>query len=117
MKATVVLLVVLCTGALGVWACDPPIIIIHSPGDGGTMSGTTTIEMSVASETTVAGVDIYVDDWLLATLTITDSIADVYRYDWDTATVEDGTHNLYARARALKRKDGLTPTVTVTVKN
>jgi len=94
------------------WACDPPYVWMPAPGDGATVSGITTIEVKVQSETEVQGVDIYLDEALLTTLA-----AEPYKYEWDTAKVANGTHTLYAKARALERSDGVSATITVTVKN
>ena len=112
------LLGALLVAALGVcaWACDPPGGIINSPGGGATVSGATSVEVGITkSETPVVGVDIYVDDSLLAS--VAKGTDNVYSYDWDTTKVKNGPHKLYAKIRATGRKDGVTPTVSVTVKN
>jgi len=91
---------------------DPPGIGIHTPGDGVTVSATTPITAEVTSETEVKGVDIYVDGKLLASLS-----EQPYQYDWDTTAETDGTHKVYAKARALRRADGVSKTISVTAKN
>ena len=110
----VVILAALLTAAMAamVWACLPPWIIIHRPGEGDTVSGTTSIELTVTSETQVAGVDIYLDEALLTTIA-----AEPYKYEWDTTKVANGPHKIYAKAHAVDRADGVSATITLTVKN
>jgi hypothetical protein len=97
---------------LGAWACDPPIIIINSPGGGVELSGTITLDLAVTSETEVQGVDIYLDGKLLKSLT-----EEPYKYQWDTAQTANGSHELYVKARSLDREDGVSETISFTVKN
>jgi hypothetical protein len=112
-RAALIVAVLLCAAAVvAAWACDPPIVIINSPGDGGTVSGTIEIQLSVTSETDVKGVDIYLDENLLDSLT-----TEPYTYKWDTTKAENGAHKIYVKARATDRKDGVSKTITVTVKN
>ena len=94
------------------WACDPPGGGIHSPPDGATVSGTTTIDVSVTSETTVVGVDLYLDGNLLTSVSKAP-----YSYGWDTTKAKDGSYTLSAKVRAQDRPDGQIKGVSVTVKN
>ena len=110
---TVVILVAVLSGVLvAAWACDPPGVGINSPGDGGTVSGTTTIACTVESETEVQGVDIYLDGKLLATIT-----EEPWEYEWDTTQKPNGSYKLHVKARALDREDGVSDTITVALKN
>lgn len=112
LTVVVVLFALTSAVAVAVWACDPPGVIINSPGDGGTVSGTTTIACTVESETEVQGVDIYLDDKLLATIT-----EEPWEYEWDTTQKPNGSCELYVKARALDREDGVSETITITVSN
>jgi hypothetical protein len=84
----------------------PPTVIITSPANGATVSGTTTISVSVSDEDTIVP-DIYIDGSYVAT---------AYSYTWDTTAYADGSHSVYAEATDT---GGLTgdDTNTVTVDN
>jgi hypothetical protein len=95
-----------------VWACDPPGGGINSPPGGATVAGTTSVQVSVTSETEVKGVDLYVDGNLL------DSVSkEPYTYSWDTTKKANGEHELSAKVRATDRPDGSMTPIKVTVKN
>ncbi len=113
MRARLLLLAVVCLAlAAVVWACDPPGGGIGSPPNGATVSGTTSILLTVTSETEVKGVDIYLDGNLLDSLTV-----EPYEYKWDTAKAENGEHEISAKVRATDRPDGAIAAIKVTVKN
>ena len=105
------------------WACDPPGIWPRTLGEGDTVSGITNVAFSVWSETEVPGVDIYVDGKLLVSLkpqipqTEDGYYEGTCEYEWDTSSVSDGPHEIYAKARAFEREDGVSETVTFTVSN
>jgi hypothetical protein len=107
----VVFALTLCAIAVA-WACHPPVVGVNGIGDGDTVSGAVALEITATSESTVVGVDVYVDDALLATLTTSP-----YKHDLDTTKLTNGSHKLYAKARAYGRPDGVSPTISFTVKN
>ena len=84
----------------------PPTVIITAPTNGATVSGTTTISVSVSDEDTIVP-DIYIDGAYVTT---------AYTYSWDTTAYADGSHTVYAEATDT---GGLTgdDTNTVTVDN
>ncbi|MHA1480698.1 MAG: Ig-like domain-containing protein, partial [Candidatus Thorarchaeota archaeon] len=83
---------------------SPPVVTINSPSNGATVSGTTTISVSVTDEDTLVP-DIFIDDIYITT---------AYTYDWDTTGYSDGSHTVYAVAtdsEALTGSDLNTVTV------
>ena len=114
--AIVVLVLVSLAFLLPAWACGPPRGNFPSPLNGSTVSGTTTIKMKVTSETTVVGVDLYVDEYYIAT----DTKAP-YSIEWDTTSAHKhtsgDTHKVSAKIRSKNRKQGEIKAITVTVKN
>lgn len=109
----VVILVVALLSIIGavVWACDPPIIIIHGPKTDATVSGTTPIQVDVKEGIEVTGIDIYLDGKLLAALT-----SAPYTYKWDTTKTADGPHKLRAVGHLKDGTDSKSKRVRVTVK-
>jgi subtilisin len=85
---------------------DPPIVTIVSPSDGSTVSGTTTIMVSVTDEEVLIP-DIYIDGVFIITAS---------SYDWDTTTYSDGLHTIYAEATDSASQTG-TDEISVTVDN
>lgn len=79
---------------LEITAADaPPSVTIQNPADGGTVSGTVTVQVDASDDNGVDRVEIYIDDVLAATLT-----AAPYTYQWDTGNVSNGTHTVKATA-------------------
>ena len=113
-KVVLVLCVVFAAGLLAARACDPPGVGINSPGAGRTVSGPIPIDVKVTAteDTKVVGVDFYHNDMLLATIS-----AAPWTYNWDTHDDPDGVWKIYARVRAIDRKDVYSSTLTITVKN
>ncbi len=67
---------------------NPPVVTITSPANGATVSGTTTISVTVSDEDTLVP-DIYIDGtW----------VANAYTYNWDTTAYSDGSHDIFAIA-------------------
>ena len=104
-------------------ACDPPYVGINGIGDGIVLSGVNTVALSVWSETEVKGVDVYVDGKLITSLTpmlgknADDEYAGSCAFAWDTRIVPDGTHEIYAKARAIGREDGVSDPIAVIIDN
>ena len=67
---------------------NPPVVTITAPSNGATVSGTTTITVTVSDEETIIP-DIYIDSTYVAT---------AYSYEWDTTAYADGGHSIYAEA-------------------
>ena len=114
--ACIVLLVVV--AVLGVvlamaHACDPPIGGINGITENCAVSGTIPLEVEVKRiETTVRGVDLYVDGNLVESINQAP-----YRQEVDTTKLKDGDHKLDAKVRALDRPDGVSPTISFKVSN
>jgi len=102
--AVVVLVVLAVVCSVPVWACDPPYVGVNSPGDGATVSGVMNIEVNVTSETEVKGVDVYLDKKLVASLPEAP-----YVLLLDTTKLAKDAHELYVKARAIDREDGISP--------
>ncbi|MFW9931486.1 MAG: Ig-like domain-containing protein, partial [Candidatus Thorarchaeota archaeon] len=83
-----------------------PTVTITAPANGATVSGTTTISVSVDDEDTIVP-DIYIDGSCVAT---------AYSYSWDTTAYADGSHSIYAEATDTGGLSG-DDTNTVTVDN
>jgi subtilisin len=85
---------------------DPPVVTITSPTDGATVSGTTTIMVTVSDEESLTP-DIYIDGTYVATSSA---------YEWDTTTYSDGSHTIYAEATDSASQTG-SDQISVTVDN
>ena len=94
-------------------ACDPPDGGINGITEACTVSGTIPLEVEVTRiETTVRGVDLYVDGNLVESI---DQAP--YRQEVDTTEFKDGDHKVYAKVRSLDRPDGVSPTISFRVSN
>lgn len=94
-------------------ACDPPYGGIHGIIENCSVSGTIPVEVEVkAVETTVRGVDLYVDGNLVESINKAP-----YREEVDTTRLKDGDHKVYAKVRSLDRPDGVSSTISFTVSN
>jgi len=106
------------TATLGIWLasaypCDPPTGGINGITPDCTVSGTIPLEVEVKRiETTVRGVDLYVDGNLVESINQAP-----YREEVDTTRFKDGDHKLYAKMRALDRPDGVSATISFRVSN
>jgi len=112
--------VVLLAGAIAIGlvfaiaqACDPPIGGINGIIENCAVSGKIPVEVEVKGvETTVRGVDLYVDGNLVESLNQAP-----YRQEVDTTKFKDGDHKVYAKVRSLDRPDGVSPTISFEVSN
>jgi hypothetical protein len=86
---------VLATGCLGNEYNDlsAPIVVIVSPANNATVSGTITVEVQAADDTGVESVVLLVDGVKLGEL-----FTAPYRFTWPTTQVSDGSHTLRAVA-------------------
>ena len=104
-------------------ACDPPYVGINSVKVGDTVAGVQTLKLWVRSETEVEGVDIYLDGKLVGSSSPAIKQTEDGQYEgpcefeWDTREIPNGSHELYAKARAVGREDGASAKLTVTVDN
>jgi len=74
---------------------QPPTVAITSPSDGATLSGAITIHGTASdADGTVQSVQVKIDSgaWIEATGTTS------WSYSWNTTTVANGSHTIYARA-------------------
>ncbi len=72
---------------------NPPTVVITSPSDGASVSGTVTVQASASDDDGVAKVEFSVDGVKQRTDT-----SSPYTYAWDTTTVANGSHTIQARA-------------------
>ena len=91
----------------------PPTVAVTSPGNGATVSGTTTIAANASDNVGVAGVQFFVDG---AAHGAEDTTAP-YSVSWNTTTASNGSHTLTARARDAAGNATTSAPVTVTVSN
>jgi hypothetical protein len=85
---------------------NPPTVTITSPSNGATVSGTTTIMVTVSDEESLTP-DIYIDGTYVATSSA---------YEWDTTAYADGSHTIYAEATDSASQTG-SDQISVTVDN
>jgi hypothetical protein len=91
----------------------PPSVTVTSPAAGATVSAITALGATVASSSTVTGVQFYVDGLPVgARLT-----ASPYLLYWDSRTTSDGPHVITAQATDSYNLTGTSPEVNVTVDN
>ena len=118
MKALACIVVLVVVAVLGVvlaiaHACDPPIGGINGIRENCAVSASIPLEVEVKRvETTVRGVDLYVDGNLVESINQAP-----YRQELDTTKFKDGDHKVYAKVRSLDRPDGVSPTISFTVSN
>lgn len=87
--------------------------VVYLSGPNGTVSGKIDIMADASDNTGVAGVQFYLDGWVLES----EDTLPPYSVSWDTATDKNGVHTLYARARDTAGNSTTSPTITVTVNN
>jgi hypothetical protein len=90
----------------------PPTVTLTAPASGATVSGTVLVTASVSDNGTVAAVDFYDGQTLIAT----DTYAP-YSVSWATRSGPNGSHTLTARARDAAGNVGTSAPVTVTADN
>ena len=89
-----------------------PTVSVTAPANGAVVSGTTTITATASDNVGVSKVEFYEDGVLLAATNVAP-----YSYNWNTASVANGSHNLTAKAYDAASNVGQSSTVTVTVNN
>ena len=89
-----------------------PSVSITTPGSGDTISGTSNISVTSSDNTSVAGVQLYIDLTPVGTSTTTSP----YTYVWNTDLVENGTHTIVAVAHDAAGNYA-TSSIPVTVNN
>lgn len=95
---------------------NPPTCSIVDPVDGQVISGVYRVKVDATDDNEVSMVELSIDggSWI----DITDNFdGTYYYYDWDTATVPDGSHTLDARATDSASQTTYADQVTVTVDN
>lgn len=89
-----------------------PTVSITSPGDGDTVSGAVAVQVDASDDVGVTGVELLVDGVLHGT----DTTAP-YAFTWGTEALQNGDHELLARAHDAAGNVGTSAPVTVTVSN
>jgi glucose/arabinose dehydrogenase/regulation of enolase protein 1 (concanavalin A-like superfamily) len=89
-----------------------PSVSVTAPGNGATVSGTSTITATASDDVGVVRVEILVDNVVKSTDT-----SSPYSYAWDTTSVTNGTHAVAARAYDAADNVTSSTTVNVTVNN
>ena len=90
-----------------------PTVSISAPANNATVSGTITVSANASDNVGVVGVQFYLDGNALGS----EDTTSPYSVSWNTATVTNGTHTLYAKARDAAGNLGTSSTITVTVSN
>lgn len=98
---------------LGVNPTDPPKVTITTPIEGDTISGLVWIEGTGARVGADGRVEVRIDgsDWWTADGTAS------WRLSWDTVSMTDGAHTIYARGTDGQDRTGPLDSVNVTVSN
>jgi hypothetical protein len=89
-----------------------PTVSITAPANNATVSGNTSVTANANDNVGVSKVEFYEDGALLSATNVAP-----YIYNWNSTTVTDGTHTLYAKAYDASGYIGLSSNVTVTVRN
>jgi len=89
----------------------PPTVSIDSPTDSAVVSGSVVVRVNATDNIGVARVEFYLDAALQTTLPTS------FQWTWDTATVNDGSHTLQAKAYDAAGNVGVSATSSVTVRN
>ena len=90
-----------------------PAVTVNSPGNGATVSGVVNIVASATDDVGVTGVQIMIDGVDFGG----ELTAAPYMVSWDTATTQNGVHNVRAEARDAAGNVTLSSNVGVTVAN
>jgi hypothetical protein len=91
----------------------PPTVSITAPAGNATVSGNTTVTATASDNIGVTKVDFYVDN---ATTPAATATAAPYTFTWNTTTIANGSHTIYAKASDAAGNVG-TSSVSVTVSN
>lgn len=91
----------------------PPQVSVTAPASGSNVTGSTTITASATDNTSVAGVQLLLDN---ANLGQEITIAP-YSMSWDSSTVSNGPHSLSARARDAAGLTATSQTISINVAN
>jgi hypothetical protein len=89
-----------------------PSVVVTSPVNGSTVNGITTITASASDNIGVSKVEFYKNDVLISATNIVP-----YKFNWDTASVTNGTYTLSAKAYDSRGNVGQTSKITITVLN
>ena len=89
-----------------------PTVSIDSPADSAVVNGSVVVSASATDNIGVARVEFYLDGALQTTPPTSSS-----QWTWNTATVNDGSHTLQAKAYDAAGNVGVSPTSSVTVRN
>lgn len=91
----------------------PPTVSMQAPENGSSVSGSVDITSSVSdSESDIDRVEYYIDGVKIATLT-----NPPYTYSWDSTTVTNNVHSIYAKAYDTSGNEGQSQTLIISVNN
>ena len=93
-----------------------PMVSITSPSNGATISGVTSIDTNATDNVGVTKVEFYANGTLIGTDT-TQSTANKYSFDWNTASVQNGQYTLTAKAYDAANNSTVSSGVTIVVNN
>ena len=91
----------------------PPTVSMTAPANGSTVSGNVTVSANASDDKAVSKVEFYRDT---GTLISTDPTYP-YSITWDSTSVTNGTHTLYAKAYDTSNNSSTSASVSVTVSN
>lgn len=103
------------TVTCGLVDTTPPEVVMTHPSDGDTLSGTVTVSVTATDDTGVARVELYRDNGQLLGTSVASHPAGPYTFEWNTTSVSEGQHTLYAKAWDLAGNEETSAPVTVTV--
>ena len=90
----------------------PPAASLTSPVNNATVSGTVSVTANASDNVGVTKVEFYRDGTLMSASNVAP-----FSYSWNTSTVANGSHTLYAKAYDATGNVGQSATLTVTVNN
>ncbi len=91
----------------------PPTVFMSGPNNGSTVSGITSLTSNAQDNTWVSTVDYYRDSGSQ----FAKAVYGGQQLFWDSSTIEDGTHTIYAVATDAAGNTGTSPTITINVDN
>ena len=92
-----------------------PAVSISSPASNATVSGNVTVTASASDNVSVSKVAFYLDS--TSSTAIATATSSPYTFTWNTATVANGTHTIYAKATDSSNNSTTSAGIAVTISN
>jgi hypothetical protein len=92
---------------------EPPLVSLTAPAGGTTLTGATVISASASDNVGIAGVQFLLDGSSIGQ----EVTSSPFSLSWDSATANNGTHSLSARARDARGNQTIASSINVTTSN